>query len=99
MANGESLVEKYLIKRIIQLGGQCHKWTGTRFCPDRIVILPSGKVWFVEVKTFEGKLSIGQKRFISRLINLNTNVVTLYGIKDVVSWLDKHVIGGKNATS
>lgn len=92
MAFAENKVETYLCGRISQLGGQCHKWTGTKNCPDRIVILPCGTVWFVEVKTVDGDLSHGQSRFINRLSNLNANVATVYGITGVINWINEHII-------
>lgn len=54
----ESEVEKHLVKKVKELGGLCWKFTspGTAGVPDRIVILPWGKVVFVELKAPYGKL-------------------------------------------
>ena len=47
----ESLIEKKLIQEVKKQGGLCEKWiSGTSGWPDRIVLLPSGKFGFVEVK-------------------------------------------------
>ena len=47
----ERELEKQLIDEVKRRGGLCEKWTsGTVGWPDRIVILPDGKVGFVEVK-------------------------------------------------
>lgn len=47
----ESLIEKKLIQEVKKKGGLCEKWiSGTSGWPDRIVLLPSGKFGFVEVK-------------------------------------------------
>ena len=47
----EREVEKKLILEVKKRGGLCEKWvSGTVGWPDRIVILPDGKVGFVEVK-------------------------------------------------
>lgn len=44
-------VERQLIDEVKKRGGLCEKWiSGTVGWPDRIVILPDGKVGFVEVK-------------------------------------------------
>ena len=92
MANAENIVERYLCNRIVQLGGECFKWTGTVGCTDRIVIMPDGVVWFVEVKTKDGKLSSGQKRFIKRLNGLTANATTVYGVSGVSDWINEHII-------
>ena len=44
-------VERYLVKRVKALGGQCFKWVspGHAGVPDRIGVLPQGQVFFVEV--------------------------------------------------
>ena len=47
----EKYIEQQLAKEVRSRGGLCEKWnSGTSGCPDRIVILPDGKVGFVEVK-------------------------------------------------
>lgn len=47
----ESFIEKKLIQEVKKRGGLCEKWiSGTAGWPDRIVILPDGKIGFVEVK-------------------------------------------------
>ena len=45
-------VERYLVKRVKAMGGQCFKWVspGHAGVPDRIGVLPQGEVFFVEVK-------------------------------------------------
>jgi len=47
----EKSIESQLIKEVKLRGGLCEKWnSGTSGWPDRIVILPDGKVGMVEVK-------------------------------------------------
>ena len=47
----EKSIESQLIKEVKLRGGLCEKWnSGTSGWPDRIVILPDGKIGFVEVK-------------------------------------------------
>ena len=47
----ERELEKQLIDEVKKRGGLCEKWvSGTVGWPDRIVILPDGKVAFVEVQ-------------------------------------------------
>ncbi|GIP38321.1 nuclease [Paenibacillus sp. J31TS4] len=48
----ESAIERKLVNHIRQQGGKCWKWEspGTAGVPDRICLLPGGRVVFVEVK-------------------------------------------------
>ena len=52
----ESSVERELRLRVEALGGLCIKVTaiGRRGFFDRVVVLPGGKVWFVELKRPKG---------------------------------------------
>lgn len=45
-------VERALVKAVQALGGICPKWVspGLDGVPDRIVLLPEGKIGFVELK-------------------------------------------------
>lgn len=46
-------IEKLLVARVKALGGSAEKFTspGRRSVPDRLVILPPGRVIFVELKS------------------------------------------------
>lgn len=47
----EKIIEQQLIKEVRRSGGLCEKWiASTDGWPDRICILPNGKIGFVEVK-------------------------------------------------
>tara|TARA_R110002074_G_scaffold195878_7_gene362469 strand:- start:3186 stop:3470 length:285 start_codon:yes stop_codon:yes gene_type:complete len=82
----ENKVEKYLNKKVEELGGITRKWVspGRDGVPDRIVII-RGNVIFVEVKTSDGKLSTAQKREHERLESSGTIVYTVYGEEGVDS--------------
>jgi hypothetical protein len=43
-------IERYLIGEVERHGGVALKFTGARGMPDRIVLLPGGRIAFVEVK-------------------------------------------------
>lgn len=49
----ESEVERYLKKQVEANGGKCWKWVspGRIGVPDRIVIMPGGTIFFVELKS------------------------------------------------
>ena len=47
----EKYIEKILCDEVLRHGGLCEKWnSGKAGWPDRIVLLPGGKVGFVELK-------------------------------------------------
>lgn len=48
----ESRVENYLKKKVEKLGGKAFKWApiGVTGVPDRMVLLPGGRIIFVELK-------------------------------------------------
>ena len=57
--------------------------TSTRGLPDLLVILPSGEVHFVEIKTQTGKLSVHQQRIHQQLKEQNANVHTARSLEEV----------------
>ena len=59
----EKETERFLIRMVKALGGRSYKWVspGCAGVPDRIVILPEGRVAFVELKS-EGKTSTDQQK-------------------------------------
>lgn len=90
----ENKVEKYLDKQITALGGLTRKWVspGRDGVPDRICIVKS-LVWFVEVKTVDGKCSPVQLREHTRLSDVGADVRVVYGEQGVddfirnIEWL------------
>lgn len=84
----ENKVEKHLDKEVTKLGGITRKWVspGRDGVPDRIVIF-KGTVYFVEVKTQDGKLSYAQTREHIRLLDAGANVSTVYGDDGVDAWI------------
>lgn len=76
MKESEKVTEKYLVKQMGLVGGQCYKWVapGYRGVPDRICIFPSGAIKFVELKSEGIKPSQHQRRFAKRLTKCNTEV-------------------------
>ena len=60
----EKLLERKLTKWIKNLGGLCIKLLATHFTglPDRMILLPEGKIFFCEVKTTGKKPTAIQRR-------------------------------------
>lgn len=69
----EREIEAALRKRVSDAGGLCLKWVcpGWAGVPDRIVLMPGGRVIFVELKRPKGgELSSRQKWWAHKLIDL-----------------------------
>lgn len=70
----EKEIEAKLRKAVAKHGGQCLKWVcpGWSGVPDRIVLLPGGRIVFVELKRpTGGKTSAMQKWWAKKLIDMD----------------------------
>lgn len=88
----EKQVEAYLIKRVKALGGVAYKFTSPahRGVADRVVCLPDGQTWFVELKTEGGKLSPLQKVFATEMARMNQKYVCLWNKEQVDEFITNH---------
>lgn len=88
----EKQVEAYLVKRVRALGGEAYKFTSPahRGVADRIVCLPNGQTWFVEVKTEGGRLSELQKVFAADMAKMNQKYTCLWNKEQIDEWLANH---------
>lgn len=75
----EKEIEKALVKKVKALGGLCIKFTSPSMMgiPDRIVLLPKGKLGFVELKRPDGKARPIQTKRIKDLKELGFKVFIL----------------------
>ena len=81
----ETKIEKELRLAVEAAGGRCIKLPAIlyRGIPDRLVVLPGARVYFVELKTETGRVSIHQKRWRSFLLKLGFNCTIISGISDL----------------
>ena len=88
----EKEIEKKLVSEIKKRGGRAYKFVspGNDGVPDRLVILPGGKVIFAELKTDTGKLSSRQQVQIDTLKALGCGVVVIKGEEGLNTFL-RHV--------
>jgi len=86
----EKEVEKFLVREVKKIGGISFKFIspGNAGVPDRIVILSSGKVVFVELKTDKGKLTRLQGVQIKKISDLGADVRVLRGIEGVKEFIN-----------
>jgi len=75
----EKVLEKMLVDKITKLGGLCLKLLCTNFTglPDRMCLLPGGRIFFAEIKTTGLKRKPRQEWVHSRLSQLGFNVYTI----------------------
>ncbi|HBE9078239.1 VRR-NUC domain-containing protein [Serratia fonticola] len=75
----ESTVENNLVKKVKAAGGTAYKFTspGRKAVPDRLVLLPGGRVVFVECKAPGELPRADQVREHNRLRALGFKVVVL----------------------
>lgn len=87
----EKEVEKFLVREVKKIGGISFKFIspGNAGVPDRIVILPTGKVVFVELKTDRGKLTKLQEVQIKKISNLGADARVLRGIEGVKEFINE----------
>ena len=84
----ESEIEKHLTWVVARLGGTTYKFKSPtqRGVADRIVCLPNGETWFIEVKTKGGRLAPLQKFFASEMVRYNQKYACLWTIEQVEQW-------------
>ena len=72
-------IERHLVSRAKAAGGQAMKWVspGQAGVPDRIVLLPMGRLVFVELKAPGCKPTALQVRVMDRLRSLGFDVLVL----------------------
>ena len=87
----EKEIEKFLVREVKKLGGISFKFIspGNAGVPDRIVILPSGRVVFAELKTDKGKLTKLQEVQIKKISDLGADARVLRGIEGVKEFINE----------
>ena len=85
----ERTVEQALVRGVARLGGIAYKFASPsrRGVPDRLIVLPGGRVMFVEVKAPGGRLSKLQEFEIARLRSLGASVVVIWSVNEIAGAL------------
>lgn len=93
-------VESHFVKRVKALGGLVIKLnvTGTVGVPDRLVVLPGGAVWLVELKRPGGRVRPTQLAMLGRMVELGANVALLSSKEEVDDWVDRAITGTGETT-
>lgn len=84
----EKEIEAYLIWVVARMGGQTYKFKSPtqRGVSDRIVCLPNGQTWFVELKTKNGRLSPLQTKFAADMAELDQRYACLWSREEIDVW-------------
>jgi len=90
----ESQIERKVCDYVKSKGGLAYKFTSPqrRSVPDRLFILPGGRVVFVEFKRPGGKLTSGQEREIQRLKDLDCAVHVAWSVEDGIGIVDAYTL-------
>lgn len=81
----ESDIEKALRDTVREAGGRAFKWVspGNRGVPDRVVVMPGGKVAFIELKAPGKKPTKLQLLQHKRLTSMGCRVYVVDGISQI----------------
>lgn len=87
----ESAVERRLTEMLRKRGALCLKFVspGNPGVPDRIVLLPGGRVIFAELKVQDGRTGALQERQIARMRGLGADVRVLKGVEQVRGFVEE----------
>lgn len=87
----EKITEEKLVIAVKQMGGICPKFVSPGFdgMPDRLVLLPFGKIAFVEVKAPNKKPRPLQEARHKMLKRLGFNVYVLDDVKQIGGIIDE----------
>jgi hypothetical protein len=85
----EKDIEAHLVRKVRELGGRAYKFVSPahRGVADRIVVLPGGRVWFVEVKQMGGRLSALQVEFQREVERLGCSYKIVWSKEDVDAFI------------
>lgn len=91
----EKEIEKALLNKVNNHGGLCLKFTSQSMTgiPDRIILLPKGKVGFVETKRPGGEPRPIQRKRISQFKSLGFKVYVIDS-KDIIDKIISEIEGG-----
>lgn len=87
----ESALEQRLVREVKRIGGKAPKWVspGNRGVPDRIVILPHGRVVFVEMKAPGKQLQPLQRKWKKTLERMGHEVWKIDSEEDIERFIQE----------
>jgi hypothetical protein len=84
----ENEIERHLVWHVARMGGVAYKFKSVnhRGVSDRIVCLPDGQTWFVELKTKGGRLAPLQRLFAQEMERMGQRYACLWTKDQVDMW-------------
>ena len=88
----ESAIERHFVAQVKAIGGRAYKFTSPahKGVSDRVVCLPDGSTWFVELKAPGGRLSELQKIFAEDMAKMNQKYACLWSKDHVDEWIKEN---------
>ncbi len=85
----ESKIEAWLNDQIKKIGGKSYKFVspGNPGVPDRIYLLPDGRIYFVELKRVIGKLSNIQVWQRQQFKEMGIDIRLIYGMEQAKQFI------------
>lgn len=87
----EKQIESRMVRMVRERGGLSYKFVspGEAGVPDRLVLLPDGRIIFVELKTLVGSLQRIQRWQIGRMREKGADVRVLHGWDAIRAFVDE----------
>lgn len=89
----ESDAEDELVGGAKRNGGLCFKlkFLGMAGAPDRLILMPGGRFFFVEVKKDDGTLEVSQRVLFPMIERLGFKIHVLHGLTEVKQFIVDHL--------
>ena len=93
----EKEIEKYLVRKVKLSGGMSYKFVspGNAGVPDRIVLLPNGAMFFIELKSPKGKVRPIQRNQIDRILAMGQMVYVADSVEKIDAIINQEIADGK----
>nr|DAX80075.1 MAG TPA: Nuclease [Caudoviricetes sp.] len=87
----EKDVEAFLVRQVRKRGWVTWKLAPTEVgIPDRIVLVPGGSVWFIELKRARGGRVSERQKYVLRVLERGGHAgCVLAGVEEVKAWLEE----------
>ena len=91
-AHLERDIDQWVVAACRKRGWLCRKlstvgFRGTSGDPDRQIVLPGGRHYYLEIKTLTGRLTKKQEHRITQLAVLGCHITVVYGMADAQAYI------------
>ena len=90
----EKVLEQYLVRKVKSMGGIAYKFTSParRSVPDRLVLLPGGRILFVECKGSGARATKAQQYELDRISQLGFEAAVVDSKEKIDALLSQYEI-------